>query len=128
MVCWLIVGLTLIKFWEFYGSDSELHALHLSRTRNPVNPRVKLLFNLNQEDNQRFTDAALHSFHEVAQRRGLDNLLKSIEHENLKEVTETLTMPYSTWGSLRFAEDFVAHGLSSLTKARVNIRPGTVPI
>lgn len=122
----LVSGSTLIKFWEFYGSDSDSDAmLHLSRILSPVNPHDKLLPDLTQEDVQRFTDASLHTFHEIAQRRGLDNLLKSIEHENLKEVTENLTMPNSTWGSLRFAEDFVAHGLSNLTKAKVNIRPGT---
>ena len=120
------VGLTLIKFWEFYGSDSGSDALHLTRIRNPVNPREKLLSHLKQEENQRFIDAALHTFHEIAQRRGLDTLLTSIEHENLKEVSETLTLPNCTWGSLRFAEDFVAHGLSTLTKAKVNIRSGNI--
>lgn len=117
-------GLTLIKFWEFYGSSSEDHTLHLTRIRNPVNHREKLVEYLTQEHRQRFTDAALHTFHEIAQRRGLDTLLTSIEQESLKEVTEIFTMQQCTWGTLRFAEDFVAHGLTNLTKAAVNIRPG----
>ena len=123
-VFYLLVGLTLIKFLEHYGNDSESDTLQLSKVRNPVKPREKLFPHLTQEQQQRFTDAALHTFHEIAQRRGLDSLLKSIEHESLKEVHETLTLPNCTWGALRFAEDFVAHGLSNLTNAKVNIRPG----
>ena len=122
----VLIGLTLIKFWEFYGSSLEDNSLDLERLRNPVNPREKLFEYLKHDEIQRFTDAALHTYHEIAQRRGMDSLLASVEQESLKEVTETIPMPQSTLGTLRFAEDFVAHGLTNLTKAKISIIPGIV--
>jgi hypothetical protein len=116
--------MTLIKFLEFYGTDSETHPLHISNIKNPVHRTEYLFPYLSSEHVQRLTDAALHSFHEIAQCRGLDRILKTAEHDSLKEVQETLSMPNCTWGALRFAEDFVAHGLSKLTGAKVNIRTG----
>lgn len=117
--------MTLIKFLEFHGNDSEKEPLHILNIRNPVQPTSRLFQYLSAEDVQRFTDAALHSLHEIAQCRGLDRILKTAEHENSKEIQEIISMPNCTWGALRFAEDFVAHGLSALTGAKVNIRPGT---
>ena len=80
--------------------------------------------NVSQEESGRFSDAALHAFHELAQCCGLDSLTASNNAESTRELKETLTMPNTTWGALRFAEDFVRVKLSKMTSSQITIRPG----
>ena len=117
-------GHVLIKFFEHYSSQADDDPLHLRLMKNPVKTTEKLCLNVSLEENRRFSDAALHAFHELAQCCGLDNLTASIETESTRELQETLNMPNTTWGALRFAEEFVRIKLSALTSAQITLRPG----
>lgn len=93
----------MIKFLEHYAIDSELDTLHISKikcVKDPVQQEKFLFSDLSAKQIQRFSDAALHGFHEIAQCRGLDSILKSVEQEN-KDVQESLTLPRCTWGTIR---------------------------
>ena len=91
---------------------------------NPVKITEKLCPEVSLAENCRFSDAALHAFHELAQCCGLDSLTASLETESTRELTETLNMPNTTWGALRFAEEFVRVKLSALTSSQITLRPG----
>ena len=117
-------GHLLIKFFEHYSSQADDDPLHLRLMKNPVKTIEKLCPNVSLEENGRFSDAALHAFHELAQCCGLDSLTASIETESTRELQETLNMPNTTWGALRFAEEFVRIKLSALTSAQITLRPG----
>ena len=117
-------GHVLIKFFEHYSTQADDDPLHLRLMKNPVKTTEKLCPNVSQAENGRFSDAALHAFHELAQCCGLDSLTASLETESTRELQETLNMPNTTWGALRFAEEFVRVKLSALTSAQITLRPG----
>lgn len=117
-------GHVLIKFFEYYSSLADDDPLHVRLMKNPVKISEKLCPYVSQENSARFSDAALHAFHELAQCCGLDSLTAPINRESTRELQETLTMPNTTWGALRFAEEFVRVKLSTLTSAQITIRPG----
>ncbi|XP_048583369.1 uncharacterized protein LOC5504594 isoform X2 [Nematostella vectensis] len=118
-------GNALVGFFKSYsldpGGDSENS---LNRLQNPVDPG-NFLFpeELSNEQIKRFCDAALHAYHEIATCNGLDSLLKNSDQDLLKELEESLSLPRTTWGAVRFAEDFVSIGLKKLTGASIFIRP-----
>jgi len=117
-------GHVLIKFFEHYSTQTDDDPLHLRLMKNPVKTTEKLCPNVSLEENGRFSDAALHAFHEIAQCCGLDSLTASLETESTRELQETLNMPNTTWGALRFDEEFVRVKLSALTSAQITLRPG----
>lgn len=117
-------GDVLIKFFEHYSTPVEDDPLHLRLMKNPVKTTEKLCPNVSPEESGRLSDAALHAFHELAQCCGLDSLTASLDTESTRELQETLNMPNTTWGALRFAEEFVRVKLSTLTSAQITIRPG----
>jgi len=116
-------GDVLINFFEHYSTQADDDPLHVRLMKNPVKTTEKLCPNVSLEENGRFSDAALHAFHELAQCCGLDSLTASIQTESARELQETLNMPYTTWGALRFAEEFVRVKLSALTSAQITLRP-----
>lgn len=117
-------GHVLIKFFEHYSSQADNDPLHLRLMKNPVKTTEDLCLNVSLEKNGRFSDAALHAFHELAQCCGLDSLTATTETEGTRELQEMLNMPNTTWGALRFAEEFVRIKLSALTSAQITLRPG----
>jgi len=117
-------GHVLIKFFEHYSTQADDDPLHLQLMKNPVKITEKLCPEVSLAENGRFSDAALHAFHELAQCCGLDSLTASLETESTRELTETLNMPNTTWGALRFAEEFVRVKLSALTSSQITLRPG----
>lgn len=117
-------GHVLIKFFEHYSTVAEDDPLHIQFIENPVKSKEKLCPDLSSENSGRFSDAALHAFHELAQCCGLDNFTASTSTESTRELTETLTLPNTTWGALRFAEEYVQVKLSNVTSSKITIRPG----
>ena len=77
---------------------------------------------MREEDIQRFSNAALLAYHEIALCNGLDSILFAAEGEQLKEMSETITLPQSLEGSLRFAEEFVSVTMSEELGAQISIR------
>ena len=119
-------GHVLIKFFEHYSTTSENDPLDIRRIVNPANRREALLSNLSSEKEKigDFSEAALHAFHEIAQCGGLDSLTASSATEDTRELTETMTLPNSIGGALRFAEEYVRVKLSQRTSSQITIRPG----
>ena len=119
-------GYVLIKFFEHYSTTSDNDPLDIRRIANPVNRSELLLPNLSSEKEKigYFSDAALHAFHEIAQCCGLDSLTASFTTEDTHEQTETMTLPNSIRGALRFAEEYVRVKLSQQTSSQITIRPG----
>lgn len=120
-------GYALIKFFEHYSTLADDDRLHIRHIKNPVIGTEKICPNVSQEESVRFSDAALHAFHELAQCCGLDSLTASNITESTRELKETLPMPNTTWGALRFAEAFVQIKLSKKTSSLITIRPGNDP-
>ena len=119
-------GHVLIKFFEHYSTTSENDSLDIRRIVNPANRREALLSDLSsaKEKIGYFSEAALHAFHEIAQCCGLDSLTASSATEDTRELTETMTLPNSIGGALRFAEEYVRVKLSQRTSSQITIRPG----
>lgn len=117
-------GDALIKFFEHYSTLADDDRLHIRHIKNPMTGSEEICPNVSQEESGRFSDAALHAFHELAQCCGLDSLTASNNTENTRELKETLQMPNTTWGALRFAEAFVQIKLSRKTSSLITIRPG----
>ena len=117
-------GHALIKFFEHYSTTAEDDPLDIQLMRNPVKISDSLCPNLSSEEVGRFSDAALHTFHELAQCCGIDSLTASTSTESERELTEALNLPNTTWGALRFAEEFVRVKLSRMTSSQITIRPG----
>lgn len=117
-------GHVLIKFFEYYSTPGEDDPFHVRLMKNPVKTSERLCPNVSVEESGRFSDAALHAFHELAQCCGLDSLTASTNAERTRELKETLNMPNTTWGALRFAEEFVRVKLSNMTSSQITIRPG----
>ena len=117
-------GHLLIRFFEYYSLVADDDSLHMRNVKNPVKRRETLCPNVSSEEGNRFSDAALHAFHELAQCCGLDTLTAATHAESTRELKEMLTMPNTTWGALRFAEEFVRVKLSTLTSAQISLRPG----
>ncbi len=116
-------GHVLIKFFEHYSTPADNDPLKIRVMKNPVKSSETLCPNVSVEESGRFSDAALHAFHELAQCCGLDSLTASLNTESTRELQETLNMPNTTWGALRFAEEFVRVKLSTLTTAQITLRP-----
>ena len=119
-------GHLLIKFFEHYSLVADDDPLHIRIMTNPVKSLETLCPNVSTEESNRFSDAALHAFHELAQCCGLDSFTASSHTESTRELKETLSMPNTTWGALRFAEEFVRVKLSTLTSAQISLRPGNL--
>ena len=117
-------GHVLINFFERHSTPAEDDPLHVRIIKNPVKVSETLCPNVTSEESGHFSDAALHAFHELAQCCGLDSLTASSNTESTRELKETLTMPNTTWGALRFAEEFVRIKLSQMTSSQITIRPG----
>ena len=117
-------GHALIKFFEHYSTVADDDPLHIRQIKNPVIDNHEICPNVSQEESVRFSDAALHAFHELAQCCGLDSLTALNNTESTRELKETLQMPNTTWGALRFAEAFVQVKLSKKTSSQITIRPG----
>lgn len=119
-------GYVLIKFFEHYSTTSDNDPLDIRTMANPVNRSEPLLPHLSSEKEtiSVFSDAALHAFHEIAQCGGLDCLTTSLTTEDTHELTETMTLPNSIRGALRFAEEYVRVKLSQQTSSQITIRPG----
>ena len=119
-------GYVLIKFFEHYSTTSDNDPLDIRRITNPVYSSEPLLPHLSSEKEKigYFSDAALHAFHEIAQCCGLDCLTASLTTEDTHELTETMTLPNSIRGALRFAEEYVRLNLSQQTSSQITIRPG----
>ena len=121
-------GHALIKFFEHYSALADDDPLSLRGVKTPASGRNEKLFQfITMQESVRFSDAALHAFHELGQYSGLDSVMR-LSNESTRELQETLNMPNTTWGALRFAEEFVAAKLSTLTEAQIFIRPGNFQI
>lgn len=119
-------GHVLIKFFEHYSTLPDDDPFHIRFMKNPVKSSETLCSNVSSEESGRFSDAALHVFHELGQCCGLDSLTASVHTESTRELKEALSMPNTTWGALRFAEEFVRVKLSTLTSAQISLRPGNL--
>lgn len=117
-------GHVLIKFFEHYSTLADNDPLHIRVMKNPVKSTETLCPNVSVEESGRFSDAAFHAFHELAQCCGLDSLTTSLNTESTRELQEMLNMPNTTWGALRLAEEFVRVKVSTLTSAKITIRRG----